>query len=185
VEYKTVYPVEVLKHFDNGSMFVLMLYEPQSDKKVPVMIGEHEAEMIILEQSRFMSRRPMTYQLIGSIMKSFALSLEEVRIDRFEEGVFYATLVVSDGFNKQEVDARVSDAVALAMHLSVNITMADSVLREVGFTPQDDDEPMGESVSAADSVEDLEEELRRCEENEEYERAEEIMKKIRLLKGER
>ena len=50
MNYKKVYPTEVLQGFTDTSMFVIMLYEPLGNRKVPVMIGEHEAEMIILEQ---------------------------------------------------------------------------------------------------------------------------------------
>jgi len=183
MDYRTVYPVTVLQGFSENSMFVLMLYDPIGIKKVPIMIGEHEAEMIILEQAPHQqARRPMTYQLIVEMMEAFSLSLEKVRIDRFEEGIFYATLVVSDGFNERELDARASDAVVLALNQSVDIVMAQSVIDEVGFTPQDNDMDLGETLSESDTIESLEEELRLCEEREEYERAEEIMQKIKRLK---
>jgi bifunctional DNase/RNase len=181
--YKKVYPTEVLQGFTDTSMFVLMLYDPIGEKKVPVTIGEHEAEMIILEQEQRQARRPMTYQLIVSMMNAFALSLKLVRIDRFEEGIFYATLVVSDGFNDKEIDARASDAVVLALHQAVDIEMAETVLEETGFTPQNDDIELGNTLSAGETLEELEEELRICEENEEYERAEEIMKRINKIKN--
>lgn len=164
-------------------MFVLMLYDPIGIKKVPVMIGEHEAEMIILEQARGQqARRPMTYQLIGAIMEAYTLTLKKVRIDRFEEGIFYATLVMSDGYNVREIDARASDAVLLALSHSVDIVMAQNIIDEVGFTPQDNDIDLGEPLTESESIESLEEELRLCEEREEYERAEEIMQHINKMK---
>ncbi|MBP5516379.1 MAG: bifunctional nuclease family protein [Bacteroidales bacterium] len=180
--YKKVYPTEVLQGFTESSMFVLMLYDPMKDRKVPVIIGEHEAEMIIMEQEQRQARRPMTYQLIISLMETFELTLKLVRIDKFDEGIFYATLVVSDGFTTKEIDARASDAVVLAMHQSVDIEMAENVLDEAGFTPQNDNMNLGTSLSGQDTLEELEAELHQCEENEEYERAEEIMKKIKELK---
>ena len=182
MNYKKVYPVEVLQGFTESSMFVLMLYDPIGDLKVPVMIGEHEAEMIILEQEQKESRRPMTYQLIVSIMDAYALTLKKVRIDKFEEGLFYATLVMSDGFNEKEIDARASDAVVLALHQSVDIEMAEEVLKDTGFTPQENDLAIGNPLSGGDNLEDLEAELKRLEENEEYEKAAEVMKKIEILK---
>ena len=182
MNYKKVYPTEVLQGFTDTSMFVLMLYDPMENRKVPVMIGEHEAEMIILEQESRHARRPMTYELIVSILDAFALTLKLVRIDRFEEGIFYATLVVSDGFNDKNIDARASDAVVLALHQSVDIEMAENVLQETGFTPQSNDIELGNTLSASETIEELEEELRMCEENEDYERAADIMKKIERLK---
>lgn len=182
MNYRKVYPTEVLQGFTDTAMFVLMLYEPVGDKKVPVMIGEHEAEMIILEQEQRRARRPMTYQLIVSIFETFQLTLKRVRIDRFEEGIFYATLVVSDGFTEKGIDARASDAVVLALHESVEIEMSEVVLEETGFTPQHNDIDLGATLSGGETIEELEEELHRCEENEDYERAAEIMKKIENLK---
>lgn len=183
MNYKKVYPTEVLQGFTDTSMFVLMLYDPIDDKKVPVMIGEHEAEMIIMEQEQQQARRPMTYQLIIEMMDAFALTLKLVRIERFEEGIFYATLVVSDGFTDKEIDARASDAVVLALHLSVDIEMAEQVLKETGFTPQDNDIALGNTLSSGETIEELEEELRICEENEDYERAGEIMDKINKMRN--
>ena len=154
--YKTVYPTEVLQGFTDTAMFVLMLYEPLSDRKVPIMIGEHEAEMIILEQEQRQARRPMTYQLILSVFRAFELTLRRVRIDRFQEGIFYATLVVSDGFNEKEIDARASDAVVLALHQLVDIEMATPVLDETGFTPQDSTlNTQLSTLNTADTLEDL------------------------------
>ena len=183
MNYRTVYPLTVLQGFTENQMFVLMLYDPIGIKKVPVMIGEHEAEMIILEQARGQqARRPMTYQLIGAIMDAYTLTLKKVRIDRFEEGIFYATLVMSDGYNVREIDARASDAVLLALSHSVDIVMAQNIIDEVGFTPQDNDIDLGEPLTESESIESLEEELRLCEEREEYERAEEIMQRINKMK---
>ena len=183
MKYIKVYPTEVIQGFTDTSMFVLMLYDPMGNRKVPVMIGEHEAEMIILEQERRQARRPMTYELILSILDAFALTLKLVRIDRFDEGIFYATLVVSDGFNEKNIDARASDAVVLALHQSVDIEMAEQVVQDTSFTPQDNDIELGTTLSSSETIEDLEEELRQCEENEDYEQAEEIMKKIDKMRN--
>ena len=177
--YKKVYPTEILQGFTETSMFVMMLYEPMGSRKVPVMIGPHEAEMLMIEQGNQSPKRPMTHQLIISIMESFALTLKLVRIDRFEEGIFYASLVVSDGFNTHVIDARASDAVLLAIHQSVDIEMAEDVLNDTGFEVQNDDIDISSSLPGSETIEELEDELRRCEENEEYERAAEIMEEIK------
>ena len=179
--YREVYPVEVLQGFTETSMFVLMLYDPIGNRKVPVMIGEHEAEMIIMEQEGQQSRRPMTYQLIVSVLDAFALTLEMVHIDRFEEGIFYATLFVSDGFNTKKIDARASDAVVLALRLRVNILMNEQVLHDTGFTPQNDEINIDQTLHATESLEELQAQLQQCEENEDYEQAAEIMKKIKKI----
>ena len=187
MRYKKVYPTEILQGFTMNAMYIMMLYEPLSNKKIPVMIGEHEAQMILLEQGSDQSRRPMTHQLIVSIMDEFALTLKLVRINRFEEGIFYASLVVSDGFSDHEIDARASDAVMLALHQCVDIEMAEEVIDDTGFTPRDESIDLSNNnvtiPTPEEQMELLEEELRQCEENEDYERAAEIVKKIEQLKG--
>ncbi|MBQ6956454.1 MAG: bifunctional nuclease family protein [Bacteroidales bacterium] len=183
MNYKKVYATEVIQGFTETSLFIMMLYEPLSGRKVPVMIGRHEAEMIMVEQSNQSPKRPMTHQLIINIMNCFALTLKTVRIDRFEEGIFYATLVVSDGFNTHNIDARASDAVLLALHESVDIEMAEDVVNDTGFVVQNDDIDITGSMPGSETIEELEEELRRCEENEEYERAAEIMEKIKKTRN--
>ena len=84
--------------------------------------------------------------------------------------------------HQKEIDARPSDAVVLALNLSVDIEMADKVIEETGFTPQHNDIGLGTTLSGGEDIDELEEELRRCEEDEDYERAAEIMKKIEKLK---
>lgn len=180
-DYKKVYPTEIIQGFTETSMYVMMLYEPMGGRKVPVMIGRHEAEMLMLEQGNQSPKRPMTHQLIVNIMESFALTLKLVRIDRFEEGIFYASLIVSDGFNTHTIDARATDAVLLAIHQSVDIEMAETVLADTGFTVQNDDIDISASLPGSETREELEEELRRCEENEEYERAAEIMERLKKM----
>lgn len=179
MEYYYVYPTEVIRGFTEDGMHVLMMYNPDKDKKVPIMIGEHEAQMILLEQEQVTARRPMTHQLIGSIMAAFALTLKEVRIERFEEGIYYATLVISDGFNTKEIDARASDAVVLALRNDVAISMNPDIIEEVGFTPQPEEFNLDIESQPEDELEALEAELHRCEENEEYERAAELMELIK------
>ncbi len=179
MNYVKVYPTEVLQGFTDTSMFVLMLYDPLADKKIPVMIGEYEAQMIILEQEQQQAHRPMTYQLISSILDEFSLTLKLVRINRFEEGLFYASLIISDGFNEKVIDARASDAVVLALHETVDIEMEQRVIDETGFTPQNNDIELGTTLSSEKTLQELEDELQRCEENEDYERAAEIMEIIK------
>lgn len=181
--YKKVYPTEIIQGFTETSMFVMMLYEPMGNRKVPVMIGRHEAEMIMIEQGSQSPKRPMTHQLIINIMDNFALTLKMVRIDRFEEGIFYASLIVSDGFNTHAIDARASDAVLLALHQSVDIEMAESVLNDTGFVVKSDEIDISSSLPGSETIEELEEELRLCEENEEYERAAEVMERIKKMRN--
>ena len=179
MEYRVVYPSEVFHGYTDTAMYVMMLFDPIHDMKVPIMIGKHEAEMMMIEQDQQELSRPMTYQLISSVLDTFSLTLKEVHIDRFVEGIFYANLVISDGISTKEIDARASDAVLLALHNSVTILIAENIIEQIGIKVDTDNK---EGDYAMTTIADLEEELRQCEEEENYERAEEIMKQINKMK---
>ena len=93
------------------------------------------------------------------------------------DGIFYATIHTTDGFNSKDIDSRTTDAVTIALLCGAPITVADSVMDECS-TPASPSKPVAEVVT----VESLERELRRCEEAEDYERAAEIQMQIEKLK---
>jgi bifunctional DNase/RNase len=105
---------------------VLLLEEAGGDHRLlPVWIGAAEANVIVLEQQGISGPRPMTHQLIGHILTSFGRRLEQVRITEVRDNIFYAELILDQD---TRVSARVSDAVALALHLGIPIHAEDTVL---------------------------------------------------------
>lgn len=183
MEYREVYPIEIMEGFTADNMHVMMMYDPKGNRNVPIIIGPHEADMVLIEldQRAEEVKRPMTHQLIGSLMDNFQLRLTQVTIDKFVEGIFYATIYVTDGFGTKRIDARASDAIVLALSKKIPIMMSDSVVEEVGFEVSED-YFNADAAESEGSLEELEEQLRKCEENEEYEKAAAIMEKIERLK---
>ena len=90
-----------------------------------VWIGLAEAHAITVEQQRVSLPRPMTHQLIGDVMDAFGRHLQQVRITEVRDNIFYAELILD---HHTRVSARVSDAIALALHLGVPIHAEDIVL---------------------------------------------------------
>lgn len=172
---KQVYPLTIQSGMSQSGSYVLMLGEPESGMQVPIFIGAHEAQGILLAKETVQTRRPMTHELMTGIMKEYGLTLQQVTIDRVEEGIFYATLHMSDGFNEKRFDSRTTDAITLALLCDCPIMMANSVIEETGMRVEDE----GLKV---ETVEELERELAECEEREDYERAAEIQKEIEKLK---
>lgn len=177
-----IFPLEILQGFSSTDSFILMMSEPSNDRRVPILIGDSEAKAIILAKEQISTQRPMTHSLMFSMMQECDLTLDEVRIDRFEEGIFYAKLLVSDGINQHIIDSRPSDAIVLAILSQCPIYMEESVLKETGITTNID-EPAPVQQTQEPTLEELEELLRRYEEAEEYEKAAEIQKKIEELKN--
>lgn len=190
MEYAKVFAQEILQGFTEDSMYILMLAEPVEMLSVPMLIGEHEAEMIMMEHDTQQPRRPMTHHLVLSLCETFHLELKKVTIDRYYEGVFYATLHVSDGITMRKIDCRASDAIALALHEGLDILMNRAILNETGAKaswgdnaqgneanmPPDANGTNARSAYESLSTEELEKELHRCESEEDYEKAELINK---------
>lgn len=182
--YIQVYPFSISNGMSLHDSYILVLDVPEVKKQVPILIGESEAQAIILSIEQKETQRPLTHTLICNLMEEYMLSLKRVTIDRFEEGIFYSTLHMSDGFTEKRIDARTSDAVVLALLEHCEILMDMNVLRETSMDPgalTHNIEPDAEA-DRAELLQDLEDQLRQCEENEDYEQAAEIMKQIEELK---
>jgi uncharacterized protein len=107
---------------------VLLLQEFEKPRRVlPVWVGLPEAVAIDRESRHERAPRPPTHQLIGDVVRALGRRLDEVRITELRGGVFFAELALD---RHATVSARVSDAVALAVHLDVPIYAAEAVLDE-------------------------------------------------------
>ena len=110
---------------------VLLLQETAARHRVlPVWVGLAEASAIELERRHVPTPRPTTHQLIGEIISSCGHRLQRVCVTMVRDGVFHAELVIEPDVR---VSARVSDAVALAMHLGVPVHAADVVLDQAAL----------------------------------------------------
>lgn len=115
---------------------VLILKDEARDLALPIWVGPVEAMAISLAINAVETPRPMTHDLIGSVVAALSASLAAVEVVSLREGTFYAELVLrmqADGKEEiRRVDCRPSDAIALAARLNVPILVAESVLAEAG-----------------------------------------------------
>lgn len=187
MSYTQVYPLQISQTMSMSDAYVLVLDAPDTGKQVPVIIGEPEAQAIVMAIEQRQARRPLTHQLINNIMDQYMLILKQVTIDRFDEGIFYSTLYISDGFTEKRIDSRTSDAIVLALMQGCPIMMAQNVLDETSMEPGalEDNLPRNKAQlpNPDETLDQLETLLRQCEENEDYEQAAEIMKRINRMKG--
>ena len=91
----------------------LVLEEVEGKRKLPIVIGMHEAQSIAIKMENMTPSRPLTHDLFSSLCQSFDIELKEVVIYDLVEGIFFARLVCGNGENEETIDARTSDAVAL------------------------------------------------------------------------
>ncbi len=116
---------------------VLLLREVDGDRYLPIWIGQTEATAIVLEQQGVEPARPLTHDLIATLIGALGHRLLEVRIVDLQEGTFYADLVFDRNVT---VSARPSDSVAIALRAGVPIFAEESVLAEAGLVMPDERE---------------------------------------------
>ncbi len=127
--------------------YTLILGEENGERKLPIIIGSFEAQAIAIEIEKIVPFRPMTHDLFVSFTRLFHTEVKEVIIYNLVEGVFYAKLIcVQEGITK-ELDARTSDAIALAVRFKCPVYTYDDILRTAGIVIQDEEE---EGVAAPD-----------------------------------
>jgi len=102
--------------------------EPGEGRLLPIWIGHPEATAILLALEGVETPRPMTHDLMGSILETLDTYIERVEITRVEEGTFYAAIFLRGEEATRVVDARPSDSIALAIRAAAPIFVAEEVL---------------------------------------------------------
>ncbi|MBE9485160.1 MAG: bifunctional nuclease family protein [Bacteroidetes bacterium] len=170
--------------------YALILGEHGGVRRLPIIIGGFEAQAIAVELEKMKPSRPLTHDLFKNFAEHYNIFIKEVVIDKFLEGVFFAKLICLQGENESEIDARTSDAVALAIRFRCPIYTNENIMSEAGIVMDDKAEEMqneDEETIATDSgteefttntMEELEEMLQKAISNEEYEKASKIRDEI-------
>lgn len=121
--------------------YVLVLGDKNSRRRLPIVIGNAEAESIAVGIEKHKNGRPHTHDLFLRFAHEFGVQIMEVVINRFRDGVYYSMLVCKQGDDLTMVDARPSDAIAIAVRAGCEIYAYESVMEEAGIIMDDMDEP--------------------------------------------
>ncbi|MFO7575170.1 MAG: bifunctional nuclease domain-containing protein [Bacteroidales bacterium] len=113
--------------------YALVLAEETGERRMPIIIGGFEAQSIVIKLENLNPPRPLTHDLFKSFADSFGITLFEVVIDRFEDGVFYSKLICSDGEKDFSIDSRTSDAVALSLRFNCPIFTTEDIMERAGI----------------------------------------------------
>jgi bifunctional DNase/RNase len=175
--------------------YVLTLIEAAGNRKLPIVIGGFEAQAIAVELEKMIPNRPLTHDLFKSFCVSYDVTIKEVLIYKFEEGVFYAKLICDKEGVHTEIDSRTSDAIAVGVRFNSPIYTFYNVLEDAGITQDqedafesdslvsqdDDDFDIEETVNdySSSSMEDLEKQLQGALEQEDYELASKLRDEIK------
>ncbi len=171
----------------SGGAYALILKEVSGNRRLPIIIGAFEAQSIALEMEGIKPPRPLTHDLMKTIIDRLGVSLSEVTVSELKDGTFYAKL----SLDSQEIDSRPSDAIALAVRYGVPIYVSEKVMDEASFVPESEGEegerlppPAKEKKAPTPKLSKLEAlhlDLKDAIEKEDYERAARIRDEIRKL----
>ena len=167
--------------------YALILSDEDRDLRLPIIIGGFEAQAIAIEIEDLKPPRPLTHDLFYNFANIYNIALKEVEIYKLEEGVFYSVLVFYDGKSTARIDARTSDAVALALRFKADIYTTLAIMEKAGITMADEKSDTGkkskvtpESKSIeSKSIGELEEMISKAIQNEDYEKASEIRDELK------
>lgn len=111
----------------------LILSVKNSSTRIPLIIGTAEANSIAMILEGMRPPRPITHDLFVSFAHAFGIKLKEVFVYKFEDGVFYSELTFGDGDRLVSLDARTSDAIAIAMRTNTPIFTTRAIVDATGF----------------------------------------------------
>ena len=165
--------------------YALVLGEAGGKRRLPIIIGGFEAQAIAIELEKMAPSRPLTHDLFKTFAETFSIAVTEVIIYKIVEGIFYAKLLANNVAQTNEIDARTSDAIALALRFSCPIYTYDSILSTYGIVldeepsrieglEEDEDEKDGGNELARIGTDDLSALLDAALADEDYEKASRI-----------
>ncbi len=115
---------------------VVMLKDLQSDRYLPIWIGPAEAEAITVELQNMEVTRPLTHDLLKSVITEMGGIVKRIQVSDLRDDIFYAVIVIDLNGEELEIDSRPSDAIALAVRVKVPIYVAEKVM-EIAIQPED------------------------------------------------
>jgi len=133
--------------------YALVLGESAGSRRLPIIIGGFEAQAIAIELEKMSPSRPLTHDLFKSFAEVFDVNVTEVLIYNLVEGIFYAKLLCNDGTRDVEIDARTSDAIALAIRFKCPIYTYEFILKSAGIVLDDETSAPAEIESSAEEAE--------------------------------
>ena len=180
--------------------YALVLGEVGGRRRLPIIIGSFEAQAIAIEIEKMTPSRPLTHDLFKSFAEVYGIMVQEVIIYNLVDGIFYSKLICSDGKKVMEIDARTSDAIAVAVRFECPIYTYEFILSSAGIVIEGNDfvylenisenpeeissvSPTSTSGFSALSVEELKTKLQEALAEESYEKAAKIRDELNRRKA--
>jgi bifunctional DNase/RNase len=113
--------------------YALVLSEEEGSRRIPIIVGGFEAQAIAIELEGLTPPRPLTHDLFRNFSESYGIRVIEVNIHKLEDGVFFANILCDNGDKQITLDARTSDAIALALRFKCPIFTTEEIVEKAGI----------------------------------------------------
>ena len=110
------------------NMPIIILKDLTGSKALPIWVGYFEANAIALEIEKISTPRPMTHDLIKSLIDNLKAEVKRILVNQLKDNTFYAVISIVHGDNKMSIDSRPSDAIALALRTKAPIFVEEHVI---------------------------------------------------------
>src|SRR5690606_35925427 len=124
-----------------GQGNAVLLVDDEQQRALVVFIGDTEALSIQLRLQGTKYKRPLTHDLLDSMLAHLGAKVHSVRVDRLHDDIFYGVVVLQDGERLEEFDSRTSDGIALALGSDAPVFVAREVLERAGIAMDADGNP--------------------------------------------
>ncbi len=131
---------------------LILLKEVDSERQLPIWIGPFETDAIVVELQQIETARPLTHDLLKTVIAELGGTVSHVTVNALRDDYFTAGVIIDKNGDVLEIDARPSDAIALAVRAKVPIFVTDEVMEEAGVLPE-------EEISSAGDIDVPDEEL--------------------------
>ncbi|MGQ9559084.1 MAG: bifunctional nuclease domain-containing protein [Candidatus Oleimicrobiaceae bacterium] len=163
------------------SRFVVVLRDDAHSRWLPIVVGSTEAQAIALQLEKVEPPRPLTHDLMKNLLESLDAKVSRVVVTELRENTYYAKIGLQLDGKKREIDARPSDAIALALRMNAPIFVVEEVMRKAAVV--DRQETREREVPLAERIEELTAQMEGAIQEERYEDAARLRDEIRRLQA--
>ena len=183
--------VKRISYYPPSKGYAVLLQEKDSDRSLPIIVGSSEAQAIALYLEGVDMPRPMTHDLLINVLENLEGEINRVVIARISNGTFYAEIEVSNPqIGEMIIDARPSDAIAIALRTLSPIYVSDEVMGAAGIDNLESESEVAKHITSEELtkeaseetvLENLNEALEKAVSEEEYEVAARLRDRIKQL----
>ena len=127
--------------------FVVILKDDVNNRWLPIVVGSTEAQAIALQLEKISPPRPLTHDLMKNLLESMSIAVAKIVVNDLRENTYYASISVKTNGTAHEIDARPSDAIALALRVNAPILVSEEVIKKakkIDMTQLAEKEDLGE-----------------------------------------